>query len=66
MSQDELAEKLEQMAQKGLIFRVRKSGQALYQAFQFVVGIYEFQVNQMDEEFCQLFEEYFNSIWMKN
>jgi len=54
----ELSEQLEELAQKGLIFRVRKNGMALYQAYQFLVGIYEFQVNKLDKEFCELFEEY--------
>jgi electron transport complex protein RnfB len=54
----ELAPKLEEMAQKGLIFRVRKGKKELYQAFQFVVGIYEFQLKNLDKEFCEMFEEY--------
>ena len=54
----ELGQLLEKMAHKGLIFRVRKENKALYQAFQFVVGIYEFQVKNLDREFCQMFEEY--------
>jgi ferredoxin len=53
-----LAPKLEEMAQKGLIFRTRDNEKVLYQAFQFVIGIYEFQVNNLDKEFCELFEEY--------
>ena len=56
--EDELAQKLEEMAQKGLIYRVRKNKRVFYQAFQFVVGVYEFQVNNLDKEFCELFEEY--------
>lgn len=53
-----LAKKLEAMAQKGLIFRVRKENKVLYQAIQFIVGVYEFQLNHLDEEFCRMFEEY--------
>jgi len=58
MAESGLAEKLEEMAQKGLIFRVRSGGERLYQAFQFLVGIYEFQLKNLDKEFCELFEEY--------
>jgi ferredoxin len=29
-----------------------------YQAYQFIVGVYEIQLNRLDEEFCKLFEEY--------
>src|SRR5512136_2496294 len=54
----ELGRRLEKMAQKGLIYRVRKENKALYQAFQFMVGVYEFQVKTLDREFCQMFEEY--------
>jgi ferredoxin len=54
----ELADKLEHMAQKGLIFRVREGDKVFYQPFQFVVGLWEFQLNRLDREFCELFEEY--------
>ncbi len=57
-SESEAAEKLEDMAQRGLIFRTREDGKAKYMAFQFIVGIYEFQVKNMDREFAELFEEY--------
>jgi Na+-translocating ferredoxin:NAD+ oxidoreductase subunit B len=49
---------LEDMAQKGLIFRIRRDGQPLYQACHFVVGVYEFQLKNLDKDFCQMFEEY--------
>jgi len=58
LGQAELAPRLEEMAQKGLIFRVRKGNKALYQAFQFIVGVYEFQVKNLDREFCEMIEEY--------
>jgi ferredoxin len=58
MDEPELALKLEEMAQKGLIFRVREGDKVLYQAYQFLVGVYEFQLNRLDKEFCELFEEY--------
>jgi len=53
-----LADRLESMAKKGLIFRVRRNGEPLYQAYQFMIGIYEFQVMALDREFCELFEAY--------
>jgi hypothetical protein len=58
VEQAELGQRLEKMAHKGLIFRVRKENKALYQAFQFMVGVYEFQLKNLDREFCQMFEEY--------
>ena len=58
MDESELAQKLEDMAQKGIIFRVRKGEKRLYRAFHFLVGIYEFQLKNLDREFSELFEEY--------
>ncbi len=58
MDQAELADKLESMAQKGIVYRVRSGDKKLYQAFHFVWGVYEFQVNRLDREFCELMEEY--------
>jgi electron transport complex protein RnfB len=58
MKERELAEKLKDMAQKGLIFRVREDGKPLSRAVQFLIGIYEFQLKNLDAEFSQLFEEY--------
>jgi NAD-dependent dihydropyrimidine dehydrogenase PreA subunit len=58
LGEAELAPSLEEMAQKGLIFRVWKGNKALYQAFQFIVGVYEFQLKNLDREFCEMMEEY--------
>jgi electron transport complex protein RnfB len=58
MEESELATKLEEMVLKGLIYRVRDEGQMRYQAWQFIIGIYEFQLKNLDKEFCQMFEEY--------
>ncbi len=60
----ELAPILEAMALKGCIYRVREGEERLYRAFQFIVGIYEFQLPHLDREFCELFEEYFPHIAM--
>jgi Pyruvate/2-oxoacid:ferredoxin oxidoreductase delta subunit len=58
MDETELAERLEELAQKGCIFRVRDGEKRLYQAYHFVVGVYEFQLKTLDHEFAELFEEY--------
>jgi ferredoxin len=58
MDETELAEKLEELALKGCIFRVRDGEKRRYQAYQFVVGVYEFQLNTLDREFSEMFEEY--------
>ncbi len=66
MNASELSEKLEEMAQKGLIFRVRDGENKLYQAYQFFVGIVEFQINRMDKELMGLLEEYLPYLGMLN
>jgi electron transport complex protein RnfB len=49
---------LDQMAKKGLIFRWHRDDTVKYAAVPFVLGIYEFQLNTMDKEFAQMFEDY--------
>ena len=59
ISTEEAAERLEEMARKGLIFRLRPPGKPVqYMAAQWVVGIYEYQVNHLDAELVHDFEEY--------
>jgi len=53
-----LGSQLEDMAQKGLIYRVKKEGKTYYSAVQFIIGIYEFQLKTLDKEFSQMIEEY--------
>lgn len=57
-SADELAPALEAMSRKGLIFRVRKGEQVRYMAAQFVVGIWEYHVNDLDPELIADVNEY--------
>jgi Fe-S-cluster-containing hydrogenase component 2 len=49
---------LEQMAEKGLAFRLRKASEARYAAVPFVAGIFEFQLGTMDRELAELVEQY--------
>lgn len=58
----ETAHRLKEMAEKGLILSFQSAeGAILYQAAPFVVGIYEFQVNRMNQGFLQDLEDYFAS-----
>ena len=57
---EKVAEILENMARKGLIFRLLKGGEARYAAAPFVIGSYEYQLGRMDREMAELFETYFN------
>lgn len=55
---DEVANLLERMVDKGLIFRMNKGDETKYAAVPFVVGSFEFQLRDMDREFAELFERY--------
>ena len=50
--EEKTAVAIENMAQKGLIFRKKTDGASKYAAVPFVVGSYEFQVGRMDKEFA--------------
>ncbi len=56
---DEVAEALDRMERKGLVYARHKDGkEPMYTATHFIVGIYEFQLNKMDREIAGYFEEY--------
>jgi Na+-translocating ferredoxin:NAD+ oxidoreductase RNF subunit RnfB len=50
---------LDQMAEKGLLFRHGSGEKAKYAASPFVVGIYEYQLPTMDREFAEMMEQYY-------
>jgi Pyruvate/2-oxoacid:ferredoxin oxidoreductase delta subunit len=55
---EDLADALERMSLKGLLFRMDRPEGNLYMAAQFVVGIYEYNVNNLDPEMIRDTEEY--------
>lgn len=56
---EEASRKLESMAGKGLIFRIEpKGGPPLYMASQFVVGIWEYHVNDLDKDLIRDMNDY--------
>lgn len=57
---NEVEEKLESMAKKGLIFRTRRNNQVLYNAIPFMIGLYEYSVKNIDKELAQLYRQYYN------
>jgi electron transport complex protein RnfB len=59
LDEEETARMLERMAMRGLLFRMRTEGEVLYSAFQFIFGVYDFQVNALDGELARMMEEYF-------
>ncbi|MGD8714224.1 MAG: 4Fe-4S binding protein [Desulfobacterales bacterium] len=70
VSTQEATQRLETMAQKGLIYRIDpEGGQPMYMASQYVIGIWEFHVNDLDEGLVKDMEEYmpflFKESWKK-
>ena len=57
----ELRDQLKGMSRRGLIEGGRQDGALAFKLMPFVVGIYEMQINRMDEEMARLFEDYFQS-----
>ena len=57
-SVSEMQRILDHMVERGQIAAATISGRQMYLLLPFVVGIYELQLNRMDKEFAELFEEY--------
>jgi len=60
---DEVADLMEQMAKKGLLFRKRDGDRVRYAAVPYVVGIFEFQVKSIDKELAKETEDYFEAVY---
>ena len=56
----ETAAYLEDMSNRGLLFRLKKGDTAKYGAIPFVHGLFEFQVKRLDKDFAKLVEQYFD------
>ncbi|MFZ0484761.1 MAG: 4Fe-4S binding protein [Desulfobacterales bacterium] len=70
ISSQEASQRLETMAQKGLIYRIdSQGGQPMYMAAQYAIGIWEFHVNDLDEGLAKDMGEYipflFDQAWKK-
>jgi len=69
MDQSLLSPLIEKMSKKGLVFRSSKGGVNYYMAAQFVVGIWAFHVNDLNEELIRDFNEYvpyfMNKSWLE-
>lgn len=61
---DEAVTRLEEMSQKGQIFSMTpRSGETLYMASQFVIGIWEHNVNNLDEGLIKDMREYIPTLF---
>ncbi|UCD31350.1 MAG: 4Fe-4S binding protein [Desulfobacterales bacterium] len=58
MDEPGLSPILERMAKKGLIFSRHKDGQDQYMAAQFIIGIWEYHVNNLDKDLIKDVNEY--------
>jgi len=59
LPEEETARRLEEMAKKGLIYRIQpKEGPPRYLAWQYVIGIWEFHVNSLDRGLVEDMAEY--------
>ena len=54
-----IASQLEDMAGRGLIFRLKEGGTTRYLAMPFIVGIYEFQLNHLNTRLLKDMSEYY-------
>jgi Na+-translocating ferredoxin:NAD+ oxidoreductase subunit B len=61
-----LADTLAEMSQKGLIFRMSKADKTLYSAAQFIIGIWEYHVNSLDEDLIRDVNEYMPTLMQKS
>jgi Na+-translocating ferredoxin:NAD+ oxidoreductase subunit B len=55
---EEIAGQLEDMAQRGLLFRGRKGDSVKYGAIPFMHGLAEFQIKRLDREMGELIDQY--------
>lgn len=58
---NETAAHLDDMANRGLLFSLKKGDSVKYGAIPFVHGLFEFQVKRLDKDFAKLVDQYFNS-----
>jgi len=58
MDENEASMRLESIAKRGLILRVRLGDDVFYMANSFIIGIFEFSINSIDREFSELMEKY--------
>ena len=62
---DGLEENLASMSKNGLIFRIRRQGKTLYNLAPFMIGLYEYSVNKMDQELAELCRQYYDEAYQE-
>ncbi len=56
---EEVAAQLDDMAERGLLFRLKKGDAVRYAAIPFAHGLFEFQVKDIEPEFSEMVQQYF-------
>ena len=54
----EVAAQLEDMTERGLLFRLKRGGAVKYGAIPFVHGLFEFQVKNLDRDLAEMMDQY--------
>ena len=62
---DKVAVHLDDMAERGLLFRLRKADSLKYAAIPFVHGLFEFQVKNLKRDFAEMVKKYFEEAFDK-
>jgi Pyruvate/2-oxoacid:ferredoxin oxidoreductase delta subunit len=63
-NEKDTADLLEKMARKGLVYRIEKNGRpSLYMATQYVIGIWEYHVNDLNPDLIRDMEEYIPTLF---
>lgn len=64
LDKSEFEDKLESMSKRGLLFRIRRGDTTIYNVAVFMVGFYEYSVNEIDEELAGYYREYFDDTYI--
>jgi H+/Na+-translocating ferredoxin:NAD+ oxidoreductase subunit B len=62
---DEIAARLDDMAERGLLFRIKKDAGSRYGTIPFVHGLFEFQVKDLKRDLAEMVEQYFEEAFDK-
>jgi hypothetical protein len=63
---DDLGRRLDEMANRGLIFRIRRQDKANYRVAAFAIGLYEYSIKRIDKELAGLFKQYYEEAYLKS
>ena len=61
LDKNTVEKELESLSKKGLLFRIRRGNTTIYNLAPFMIGLYEYSVQNIDEDLAKLYREYFDS-----